>query len=88
MEKTMVKTWMDEAGEKIYDLLRQNEIYGQVYLDNEGVVVLIEWGDWKHEHLYADQLIKAEFPDCQIDQVVTETDGSDCYSAEHHIYGI
>ena len=88
MEKTLVKTWIEEAGEKIYNLLKKNGIYAQVYSDDSHVVVLIEWGDWKHEHRYADCLIESEFPDCRIDCVVTETDSSDCYSAEHHIYGI
>lgn len=42
--------------------------------------VEISWGDWKHEHLRCDYLMKQiGYSLHHVDE--TETDGSDCYSA-------
>ena len=46
----------------------------------EEVSILIEWGDWKHEHGYLRYLMTQEGYK-EIDENVTEEDGSDCYSA-------
>lgn len=44
-------------------------------------------GDWKHDHLRADYLIRENFP-CmpRIDKVTTESDGSDYYTGTHTYY--
>jgi hypothetical protein len=47
---------------------------------NGEVNVLIEWGDWKHDHLYCDVIMK-EFGYELSTATTTEEDGSDCYSA-------
>ena len=48
----------------------------------------INWGDWKHEHAYADYLVREFFKDkgmgVEIYTDVTEDDGSDAYSAIHY----
>ena len=49
---------------------------------NGEVNVLIEWGDWKHDHAYCDHLMKQKGYVCT-DEQVTEEDGSDTYSAIH-----
>ena len=47
------------------------------------VEITIDMGDWKHEHLWAKNLM--EFLGYkEIGNKVTEEDGSDCYSAEHY----
>ena len=43
----------------------------------------IEWGDWKHDHAYLDYLMK-EWGYEKTNEITTESDGSDCYSAEHY----
>lgn len=49
----------------------------------------IRWGDWKHDHLRLDWLMR-EFLERKgvrvrcVDSDVTEEDGSDCYSATHY----
>ena len=52
------------------------------------LVISINWGDWKHEHGYADYLVKNFFRDkglgIEIDEEVTEEGGSDTYSSEHY----
>ena len=53
---------------------------------NEGEVsVSIEWGDWKHEHGFLRCLMQY-IGYGEGDEVVTEENGSDCYSATHYFY--
>ena len=49
--------------------------------DNE-ILVCISWGDWKHEHLACEHMMK-RLGYHQVQEVITEDNGSDCYSAEH-----
>ena len=46
------------------------------------VVVEIVWGDWKHDHARADYLV-SQLGGKVDDVFVTESDGSDTYSATH-----
>jgi len=46
-------------------------------------IIEIEWGDWKHDHAYADQVMGScgfKF----IGEMVTNENGSDCYSSIHY----
>ena len=56
---------------------------GAIYpiADNE-ILVCISWGDWKHEHLACEQVMK-NLGYIQAQEVITEDNGSDCYSSEH-----
>ena len=47
------------------------------------VSILIEWGDWKHEHCRADRLVEEKFKPYSTKLEVTEEDGSDTFSAIH-----
>ena len=47
--------------------------------------ICIDFGDWKHEHGYADYVM-SENGFKKIKEKVTEEDGSDCYSAIHTYY--
>ena len=49
----------------------------------EGAVVEIEWGDWKHDHLWCDDLM-GYLGYTLTNEIETEEDGSDCYSAERY----
>ena len=76
---------LDKCAE-IEKLLRDNRVYADCYpyMDLPVAVVDIHWGDWKHDHLRAKWLIKENMKDMLfLNEVVTEEDGSDCYSAEH-----
>ena len=77
-----------EISEKIDKYLRDNRLYADVhpYWDDLPVIeVDIHWGDWKHEHLRAKWLLE-EIGVTFINTVVTEENGSDCYSATHRFY--
>ena len=51
-------------------------------IEENEVLVCIPWGDWKHEHLACKQMMK-RLGYTQVQEVITENNGSDCYSAEH-----
>ena len=70
--------------ETIYQFLNDNGVYADVYKMNKVVIcVSISWGDWKHDHLWARDLM-SYLGYTEIGNRVTEEDGSDCYSAEHY----
>lgn len=47
------------------------------------IEVEIGWGDWKHDHIFCDHIMR-ENGYTLINEVVTEEDGSDCYSSIHY----
>ena len=67
---------------RLYSYLAKNGIYGEIYTAPAKVELLIEWGDWKHDHGFADYLMTLVGYRC-VGHEVTEDDGSDCYSAIH-----
>lgn len=75
--KELTQKFFDDGG--YYDIWSsENEIQAQ-----------IEWGDWKHDHLYFKSKVTQFFKDLEIDinieSEVTEEDDSDTYSALHTI---
>lgn len=87
MERTNLELKVVEIGQGIEDkvqkLLDEEMIYGLTYTWHEFLVVEIEWGDWKHDHGRADWLIEENFGLKRYRCIITEQDGSDCYSAKH-----
>lgn len=69
----------------IHDFLDDNGVWSEVYTQCEGkvIVVDIDWGDWRHSHLWAKNLMEY-LGYKEIGNKVTDDDGSDCYSAEHY----
>lgn len=49
------------------------------------VTVAVEWGDWKHSHIYLDRLMEKKDM-LLLTESLTEEDGSDCYSSIHVYY--
>ena len=47
------------------------------------ICIPVSWGDWKHSHMWLDQLMHAAGYEL-VDELVTEENGSDCYSSEHY----
>ena len=63
-----------------FDYIREDEVGGVPLL-----ILTVEWGDWKHSHLRLAHLMKeTEYEELGVN--ITESDGSDCYSAEHIYY--
>ena len=69
--------------QQVYKALENANIYPE-YVDahENSIDVEISWGDWKHEHARADFILWDLGLVCTA-VVVTEDDGSDCYSAVH-----
>lgn len=69
----------------IHSFLNENGVWADVYSQMEGniTIVNIEWGDWRHQHLWARDLM-SYLGYVEIGSKVTEEDGSDTYSAEHY----
>ena len=70
----------------VHDFLNDNGVWAEVYHyqhDMPVLVVSIEWGDWRHSHGWAKDLM-SYLGYVQIGSEVTEEDGSDCYSADHY----
>ena len=76
---------MKETIEKVAKTLREYQIFAEVnqYYNLPVIIVSIHWGDWKHDHLRADHIIK-ELGGELIKAEVTEENGSDCYSADRY----
>ena len=78
-------TTKDEI-QMISTYLSDNGLYAEVYhysTEVPAIVVSISWGDWKHEHGWANDLM-GYLGYTEIGNRVTEENGSDCYSAEHY----
>lgn len=71
----------------IHDFLDDNGVWAEVWnlISDGGVAVAVDisWGDWKHQHLWARDLM-SYIGYVEIGNKVTEEDGSDCYSATHY----
>ena len=50
------------------------------------LIICVEWGDWKHDHLALEQIAEEATQPIKTSEVVTEEDGSDCFSADHYFY--
>ncbi len=69
-------------------IFKENELCYEYAVNNNGTIeVHIDWGDWKHDHLFIKYIMwKNHYR--QINEVVTEEDGSDSYSSVHYFkYG-
>ena len=82
---------LDSVISKVYKHLEKNGLDPDIVLvendelnDVQTLVVQIAWGDWKHEHIKCDLLMKELGYIC-IDVIIDEEDGSYTYSA-YHVY--
>lgn len=88
----MINTeWLQKIANDLDCFFRSNDypLYADVYADGLFIVVEIQSGDWKHEHLRCQYLV-GEFcrnhhlVDVSHTETTTEEDGSDNYSAIHY----
>ena len=70
---------------QIDEYLLDNGIVCETFVypnDFDRVDVNIEWGDWKHDHILCDELMKEKGRELESESV-SEENGSDCYSSTH-----
>ena len=87
MESIEIRNYNNDHAFWTQKILDDNNIFAEAFLVDvrypNVVGVLIEWGDWKHDHLRADYLVLEQLGGRCIGCRLTEEDGSDCYSAIH-----
>ena len=78
-----------EKVKQIIEFLKENDFGYAVYeryTENE-IEMEINWGDWKHDHMRANYLVREALKGERVwiswNEHITEQDGSDCYSAIH-----
>lgn len=71
-----------ESEKRVLDIFRKNECHYDVCVSNGYIEILVLCGDWKHDHLFLDHIMKQN-GFALIDEVIEEEDGSDCYSSTH-----
>lgn len=85
--KTIERNFIDELNAYLKD---KNCYHTADVIHSDGIDKIyfeITWGDWKHDHLRTEYLVKqfceekGYSVECEV--IVTEEDGSDTYSAEH-----
>ena len=76
-----VEAYLKEKKADFYDDISQ-PLYKREGMCNWVYDIHISWGDWKHEHGYLRYLME-EFGYVETNCIITEENGSDCYSATH-----
>lgn len=81
---------LDSLAREIDRALSSENIDSEVYVDDDMIQYDIAWGDWKHQHLYSEEIVKnllasKGITDFTIYEDVFEEDGTDTYSATHTI---
>lgn len=71
-----------EFAEKARERFKAFGYYYETEPVADEVHVDITWGDWKHDHLWVDRQMAA-IGLTKVNEILTEQDGSDCYSAIH-----
>lgn len=72
------------VAEDIYNLCYKNNLYVDCTPCEYGVRISVNWGDWKHDHARLRWLLTENGYEYG-GSVITEEDGSDCYSADHYV---
>ena len=73
-----------EEEQMIQKYLEDNHCFiDGIYRENNEITISIVWGDWSHDHRYCDNLMQYIGYE-QSDVIVTEENGSDCYSADRY----
>ena len=80
-----INSKLQKAIDKANNVFKENycSFFAEISLSSNIVYINIEWGDWKHEHGYADYIMKCN-GFSKINERIIEEDGSDCYSSIHY----
>jgi hypothetical protein len=67
----------------IQRIFKENKMWHDWDVNLDGSVeISVDWGDWKHDHLYLNHVMR-ENGYILMGEEVTEEDGGDAYSAVH-----
>ena len=76
----MEKSFLESEIERI--VCSEDLHYDWWFFDDAIVEFKVEYGDWKHDHIFLDLIMK-ENGWKKVDEVILDEDGSDCYSSIH-----
>lgn len=90
MKRLIANNDINTILKELYNALKENKIYvDELYSYDGNIEFDINDGDWKHEHIKAKNFIYDFFNDkninIDINETITEEDGSDTYSAHYVI---
>lgn len=72
------------TNQEFYKYFSENKLYVTSVYNNKGIIeITIEDGDWKHEHLYCEHLMR-EIGYRKISEEIIDDNGSDTYSSKHY----
>lgn len=75
-EQYRIEKYLSDNGFYFDDISQEEIVKTPIYR------ISISWGDWKHDHGWLDSLMS--YIDYEaFNEIVTEENGSDCYSSEH-----
>lgn len=89
--KNMSLEELNELIEKLYEHLKEFNVHYEIWPeDDDTISAEIDWGDWKHDHLWFDHeaikfLNSLGYSVVNTNVDVIEEDGSDTYSAIHSL---
>ena len=74
--------------EDVKRIFKENNLtYEWWVVDNGNILVVVEWGDWKHDHAFLKYVMRKNHYRV-VEEIVTESDETDAYSAEYEFkYG-
>lgn len=80
-----LEKFLKKLEKKLHSEHQFHSIYG---IGKNKIIVEIEWGDWKHEHMFTDDIVEEFLNEHGINivsqsNITTEDDGSDTYSSRH-----
>lgn len=87
MKPEEIYEWV--LAEKVEHLANTHHIPCEIYAKPEDGYVTVSaeiTGDWKHSHVYMDELVKRELSPEKVEKMVTETTGTDFYTAIHQYF--
>ena len=73
---------MNDIEQDIRRIFRENNCHYDYSIYYGKVKVYVDSGDWKHDHLFLDYIMYQNGYRLK-SEVVTEDNGSDCYSSTH-----
>lgn len=82
MNRELIQKQLDAANKEFRQ--EKSGIIAEILsLDTMEIFIEIEWGDWKHEHGYANYVMQ-KYGFKKIREEITEENGDDCYSSVHY----
>lgn len=69
--------------EDVKRIFKENNLTYEWWVEDDGnIVVIVEWGDWKHDHRFLKYIMRKNHYRVVL-RIITEDDESDVFSAKY-----